>query len=116
MISLKQKFYTGLILFTLLPSRSFAEVKNPISYDNFPEFMAAILDIVVKIGAPIAILMVIYSGYLFVTAQGNDEKLTTAKKALLWALIGTMVLLGAEIISDVICNTIDDISPGNCNT
>jgi len=91
-------------------------IQNPVAYPTFSAFMAAILDIVVKIGAPIALIMVIYAGFLFVTAQGNEEKLTIAKRALLWALIGTMILLGAKIISTAVCNTIVQITPGGSVT
>jgi len=89
------------------------QIQNPLNSNlsTVPAFMAAILDIVVKIGAPIAVLMVVYSGFLFVTARGSDEGLTKAKKALVWTIIGTMILLGAQIIANVISTTIDEITP-----
>ncbi len=86
-------------------------IQNPVIYPTFSGFMAAVLDIVVKIGAPIAVVMVIYAGMLFVLARGNEEKLTEAKKALLWALVGTVVLLGASIIANAIDATIQQITP-----
>lgn len=86
-------------------------IQNPVTYSTFSGFMEAILDIVVKIGAPIAIVMVIYSGMLFVLAKGNEEKLTEAKRALLWSLVGTVVLLGAAIIANAIDATIQQITP-----
>lgn len=123
MKSMKTYYYTFLAtLFALSPRMLFAQpgssggsgaIQNPLnsSFSTFPAFMAAVLDIVVKVGAPIAVVMVIYAGMLFVLARGNDEKLKEAKRALLWALIGTMILLGAQVIANAISATIADITP-----
>lgn len=97
-------------LFLLLPFffvRAAGTLQNPlVNINSFSELIEAILDIVVKIGVPIALLAIIYSGFLFVVAQGNEEKLETAKKALLWTVVGTGVLLGAWILAEAIQTTI----------
>lgn len=83
---------------------------NPLgSISSFSDFVSAILKIVVSIGVPIAVLAIIFSGFLFVTAQGNEEKLKTAKSAFLWSVIGTAILLGAWAISQAIDTTIQAI-------
>jgi len=53
--------------------------------------------------------MLVYVGYLFVTARGNDTKLTTAKSALLWTVVGALILLGAEAIALAIQATVEAI-------
>jgi len=65
--------------------------------------------IIFPIGGILAVLAFIYSGFLFVSAQGNESKLTTAKTALLYTAVGTAVLLGARVISLVISNTVDQL-------
>lgn len=83
---------------------------NPLgSISSFSDFVSAILGIVVSIGVPVAVLAIIFSGFLFVTAQGNEEKLKTAKSAFLWSVIGTAILLGAWAISQAIDTTIQAI-------
>ncbi len=87
-------------------------IKNPLG-DNLktlPDFIAAILNIVLVIGIPIVALAIIYSGFLFVTAQGNTEKLSKAKKAILYTLIGAALLLGAFVIANAIKGTVEQIS------
>jgi len=54
-------------------------------------------------------IAIIYSGFLFVTAQGNSEKLTKAKKALLYTIIGAALLLGSYVIATAIGKTVDEI-------
>lgn len=69
-------------------------------------FLTSILKLVIQIGAVIVVLMLVYVGFLFVVAQGNESKLTTAKNALLWTVIGALVLLGAQAIASGIQATV----------
>jgi len=86
-------------------------IQNPISFCTFGAFIAAILDIVVTIGIPIAAIFIIYAGFLFVTARGNEQQLEKAKSALIAAIIGTAVLLGASVLANAIDATIQGITP-----
>jgi hypothetical protein len=73
-------------------------------------FIGAILnDIVLPIGAVVVVIFIIYSGFLFVTAQGNETKLEKAKTTFLWTVIGAAVLLGSWAIAQVIKTTIDQL-------
>jgi hypothetical protein len=83
------------------------DLKNPLGgIDSFAELVNAIANIVFKIGVPVAVIFIIYSGFLFVSAKGNAEQLKSAKSTFFWAVIGTAVLLGAKIIATVIETTI----------
>lgn len=88
---------------------SSAKLDNPISVGSFPEFISLLLKIAVQIGFPVAVLFIIYSGFLFVKAQGNEKDLEKAKKALTWTIIGTAILLGASVLSYAIQNTINQL-------
>jgi hypothetical protein len=61
------------------------------------------------IGAVLCVMWIIYAGFKYVTAQGNEKKVSEAHKTLLWALVGTGVLLGAAGISRVIENTVRSV-------
>lgn len=84
-------------------------LKNPIKVKTLVDFLNLILELVVKIMTPIVILMIVYSGFLFVKAQGNPEELKTAKKAILWTIIGAVIVLGAFALSEAIKGTIDEL-------
>lgn len=87
------------------------KIINPIGETKTIEaFLALVLGAAFKIGAPIVVLAVIYSGFLFVKAQGNPEEITKAKDALMYSLIGAAVLLGAQAISKIIVDTITTLS------
>ena len=72
--------------------------------------LKSILGFVIQIGAIFVIVAMVYVGFLFVTAQGNESKLTEAKSAFFWTVIGALVLLGAQAIFTGIKATIDALS------
>jgi hypothetical protein len=81
-------------------------INNPINANTIDGFIKTILEGVIKIGIPIIALAIIYSGFLFVSAQGNSEKLKTAKNALIYSLIGAAILLGSWAIAQLISETV----------
>jgi len=84
---------------------------NPISGANtIHEFIQVFLDGALTIGIPIVALAIIYSGFLFVAASGNSEKLGKAKTALLYSVIGAAVLLGSWALAELIRDTVLNIS------
>ena len=87
--------------------------ENPIKFNTLQEFLRAVLDVIIAIALPFIVLALIYTGFLFVSAQGNPEKLTTAKKSLVWTLIGAMILLGAFVLANAVKQTVDDIQGGS---
>lgn len=85
-----------------------AQISNPLGPDTgLLDIFSLILNGLILIATPIVILTVIYSGFLFVTAQGNVEKLQKAKTAITYALIGALILIGGQAISQLIQNTFD---------
>lgn len=50
----------------------------------------------------LAVIMVIYGGFLYVSSGGNEESVNKAKKILLYAVIGIVVI----IVSFALVNTI----------
>jgi hypothetical protein len=88
------------------------KIENPLGTNGpqtIPDFIKLAINVVLVVGVPIAALAIIYTGFLFVQAQGNSEKLTKAKNALLYTLIGTALLLGAFVIANAIGKTVDEI-------
>ncbi|HQT83119.1 MAG TPA: hypothetical protein PLW99_03155, partial [Candidatus Paceibacterota bacterium] len=73
---------------------------NPLgSGMSLSSFMTNILKFVIEIGSIVVVLMLVYVGYLFVVAQGNPSKIEAARGALLWTVVGALILLGAQAIA-----------------
>lgn len=84
---------------------------NPIgpNLDTLEDFIVKIIEIALYVIVPILALMIIYTGFLFVAAQGNPEKLKKAKSALAFTLIGAALILGAFVITSAIKSTVEEI-------
>ena len=82
------------------------KLDNPINVQTVPEFILKVVDIVKIIAITVITFFIIYSGFLFVTAQGKPDKLKTAKSTILWTCVGTAIILGASILANAIQGTI----------
>lgn len=92
-------------------------ISNPLAGDvnSIFAFVTYILEnIVLPLGVVIVVFFVIYSGFLFVTAQGNFEKLQDARRTFLWVVIGAAILLGSVVIAKAIQTTVCKIAPNAC--
>lgn len=87
------------------------KIENPIQANNFEQFLADILSIIVQIGIPIMVMMVIYTGFQYVTARGNAGKIQQAHKMLGNVIIGAFIILGCFTISEALTNTVADLGP-----
>ena len=109
---LKSVFFSIAFLGATLPAVVFGQsFNNPLKSDlsSVAGFTEAFLKAVVYILFPIAVVFVVYSGFLFVVAQGNPEGLKKAKTNFLWTIIGVALLLGAVALAALIKGTIDPI-------
>lgn len=85
-------------------------IVNPFKANTIQDLIKTIVnDILMPIGGVVAVLMIMYAGFLFVTARGNPAQIEKAKDALLWGVIGAAILLGAWVISQAISTTIDQL-------
>ena len=84
-------------------------LNNPLEFGSINEFFVAFLDVIVQVAFPLVVIAVVYTGFLFVTAQGDVTKLETAKKAFLWTVVGALIVLGAAAISELVCGTVEEI-------
>lgn len=84
-------------------------LENPLAFGTLYEFLRAILRVVIMIAFPVLVLFIVYVGMLFVTASGNPEKIKTAQKLFFWAVVGGLIVLGAEALSIAIENTVKEL-------
>ena len=61
-----------------------------------------ILNFLIVLAIPISAILIVYAGYLYITSAGNEEKVKTAQKTLIWALIGFAIVLIASSVPAII--------------
>ncbi len=82
---------------------------NPIAANNLQEFLRQVLGFLAEIGSIFVVLALIYAGFLLVTARGNEQQLSKGKLALMWAIIGGAIVLGAWALSVGVAETVGKI-------
>ncbi len=103
------KTFLALLTSFMLPITVFAQqgtLSNPLQAATIQDFLKGILGAAMYLGLPIIALIIVYSGFMFVTARGNSEKIKAAIYNFQWVAIGTGVFLGAWALTNIIANTI----------
>jgi hypothetical protein len=82
---------------------------NPLEVDSLDKFLLAIIDVILVFALPIIIFFIMYAGFLFATARGDTSQIEKAKGALLWSVVGGVIVLGAKLIVEVIQGTVSPL-------
>ena len=72
-----------------------------------PVIIGRIIGVILGLLGVILLGYIIYAGFLYVTARGNETQVSNASRALLYAVIGGVIILGANIILAVISGTVN---------
>lgn len=86
-----------IVIFTPLTVEA-VTIDNPLAADSFTELMDAIINIIFYLAIAVAPIMIIVAGFYFITAAGEPEKINTAKKMILWTLIGLLIVFLAKAL------------------
>ena len=87
---------------------------NPLNTGtSLSALLADILQLVIRIGSVVVIFMLVVVGFLFVTAQGNQSQITKARNALMWTVVGALILLGSAALAQGICATVVSLGGGS---
>lgn len=85
------------------------KLANPIGTNDFLAFIGMLLDIILKIGIPVATGFFIWAGFRYITAQGNPANVTAAHNNLKYVVFGTILFLGAWSITNIIIKTFQTV-------
>jgi lysylphosphatidylglycerol synthetase-like protein (DUF2156 family) len=82
-------------------------IKNPLGNDSLESLLNKLMNIVTVFGSIVVVFFIIYSGFKFVTARGNEGEITKAKEMFYATIIGAAILLGARVIAQVVVGTVE---------
>jgi hypothetical protein len=66
-------------------------VTNFIKSSNVVQLANNVANYIFTLAIPLGVIMIIWAGVLFMTAAGNEQKITTARRALTWSIVGIVV-------------------------
>ncbi|MDD3480924.1 MAG: pilin [Patescibacteria group bacterium] len=76
------------------------------NYESIGDVIIAAINMLGFLFGGIVVLFIIYAGFLYMTAGGDPEKLTKAKKTLLWAIVGAIIVTASFLIVNFFSDTI----------
>lgn len=68
---------------------------NPIGVDDPRIFIGRLIKGILGLSGSVALLMFVYGGVVYLTAQGENERIQRAKSTLTWATVGLVVIFGS---------------------
>lgn len=102
----------------LLPATAFAQLqkskdtlteigtKITDNEQELPELIGSLINVFLGILGIIFVIYTVYAGYLWMTAGGDDKKVTTSKQMLGRAVIGIVIIVAAYAISTFVIDQI----------
>jgi hypothetical protein len=98
----------------LLPFAAYAdetvELTNPLGIDDPKLLVFRILRYSLGFLGILALVMIIYGGFLMLTSGGNADMIKKAKGTIIWASVGIAIVLGSWQILQFIFSTINVVS------
>ena len=97
--------------FILFPFTAFAvELSNPLGINDPKLFIARILRYALGFLGIMALVMILYGGFLMLTSGGNADMIKKAKSTIIWAALGILIIIGSWQILSFIFNTIGQVA------
>lgn len=82
------------------------KIPNPIKHDNFTDLFNAIISWIINIALVLMPLVIVYGGFLHITAAGDPSQSSKGKKVILYAAIGFIVALLAKSLIGIIAQLV----------
>ena len=128
--TLKKAFATlGIGASLMLPASSVLAANNPFqqgqtlanqvagdagisSQKTLPQLIGQIINIVLTLLGMVFLILVLYAGFLWMTAQGDDKVVGKAKDIIRQAIIGLIVIVAGFAISNFVLGNLVNVAQG----
>ncbi len=79
-------------------------ITNPITSNDFISLLGEIINWLFWIAIPITSLMIVFAAFQLLTSGGDPQKVATAKKMIIWALVGLTIIYLSGALVDLLKN------------
>lgn len=94
-----------------VPTKIPISIPNPVgNINSLSDLFYKIVNFVVSLSYVVIAFFLLLAGFKFVTAQGSEDKLTDAKNTFKYTVIGAILIIGAQVIVDVVRGIITQIA------
>lgn len=90
-------FFIVILFVFFLTNNVFADTRltNPLSTDDPRILIGRIIKAILGLSGAVALLMFVYGGFVYLTAQGERDRIERGKSTLIWATLGLAVIFGS---------------------
>ncbi len=81
-------------------------IDNPLGNKTIIDLIRNIINFIFRLSLPVGALMIVISGYYFMTSNGDPEKIKKGKDTIIWTLVGILVIFLSLAIIDGLKNAI----------
>lgn len=79
-----------------------------VNSSSFQGTVTSIVNLITFIVAAIAVVMIIYGGFRYITSGGDPGKVTSAKNTILYGLIGLVIVAVAQVLTRFVLTYTDN--------
>lgn len=73
-------------------------IQNPTSHDNLSAFVLNLVNLAVELSVIIAVVALVISGFKYILAMGDEQKVEDATKSLVFAIVGLLIVFLAPLV------------------
>ncbi len=81
-----------------------ADCKTGAGISSFQDTLTTVINIISILVGVVAVIMIIFGGFKYITSSGDAEKVKGAKNTILYGLIGLIIVALAQIIVKFVLN------------
>ncbi|MCC7357563.1 hypothetical protein IT408_03605 [Candidatus Uhrbacteria bacterium] len=82
------------------------------SQKTLPQLIGQIINIILSLLGMVFLILVLYAGFLWMTAAGDEKGVTKAKEILRQAIIGLIVIVAGFAISNFVLGNLVNVANG----
>jgi len=100
-----KKFFLAIIMFLPYVAKaqdSRVPLPNPLQADNIPQLVGYVVKGLLGVTGAISLFMMVWGGIVWMTSQGNAERLKQGKDTILWAILGLIIIFMSYILINFI--------------
>jgi len=81
--------------------------------NNFADIAKTIVNVFSIIVGVVAVIMIIYGGFRYITSGGESGAVGNAKNTIIYAIVGLILVALAQVIVHFVLNTANGATPGS---
>lgn len=87
-------------------------IGNDATTNDLPTLIGNFIAVLLSVLGIVFVVLIVYSGFNYLTAMGDDDKVKTAKKNLTNAVIGLVIIIAAYAIASFVIDALQTAATG----